>query len=553
MTEVKDEAPVLGPVKTLDIAADALEFLSESKRQLGLRIVPWNTVAMSQYGPIMFEPGAFGEVDPAAVRLRMDHVDPPTGLGASYENKPDAAYMAFQVSRTERGNEQLTLAKDGVSTGASVGFQEVLGKPEFRKIDGQRVTVYPPDSAVLAEVSTTWKPTFADAGVTYMLAKEEPVANDDAGNAGQVQAPPPVQMLAPDTRHFDSQVDKVLSAFDEWHEAERKRVTAPALQAEPDRPKPTMHGWVQTALQLMRGQAISPAQLKSLALDDVITSDNPGLVPEVLVRDFDALIRLGRPFIESLRQVAPPSTGMTLILPYLLARAGTGTQSQEKADITGTTAPKVGTVTFPYEQVFGGADVAIQMLNRGDASFFDLLSQLLGEAYSLDAEGKAIDALLNPQGSISGGGTIDAPQDGGVLDPEDPHFGLAWENSIAVYRRAPDTIWLNAAATAAFIDAKAPLTNAPLYSNLAAAFTAGNGPGGLISGLRPVYVPALDGAEVDAIVGPARSYVYAEDPQRTLQVDVPSKAGRDIALVGGFFFGPVYAPAFTTYTVESSS
>ena len=137
------------------------------------------------------------------------------------------------------------------------------------------------------------------------------------------------------------------------------------------------------------------------------------------------------------------------------------------------------------------------------------------------------------------------------MDPTDPQLGEAWENSITVARVAPDTIWMDAAAVREFIDAKNPHDNAPLYSNLAAAFTAGNGPGGVLSGLRPIYVPALDDTAVDIIVGPSRNYVYAEDPTRTLQVDVPSKAGRDVALVGGFFFGPRNPDAFTTYTIGS--
>lgn len=542
-----------GELKTLTLAQTGGEVveLSVAQRLIGLKVMPYDVIAEHPiYGKLLFKQGAFGAVDPTQIRLRMDHEDPPTGLGRTFADKADGAFLEFKVSKTSRGNDQLELAKDGVSSGVSVGFYDVAGDtgPRLEKINGEWVTVYGPSSAQLTEASTTWRPTFAETGITHMLSHEaggtaaERVTQDmGAGEQREL-------MGADEGKVLTGDVQKMLGYFEEWREQMRKPGGFPG-QAEAVKPK--LHQWARVALQLMRGSAVSESTLRELALADVVTSDNPGLVPDVLVKDFDDLIDPGRPFINSLRNIAPPDTGMSLIVPAIQTRAQTGAQSAEKADITGTVAPKVGTITFPYSQVFGGADIAIQLLNRGDSSFFDLLTQLLAEAYSLDAEAKAIDALLDPAGTPSWTANQENPLDGGTLDPQDPQFGQAWQNSITTYRKAPDTIWMDAAAVAAFIDAKSPMTNAPLYSNLAANFTAANGAGGLLSGMRPIYVPALDEADVDVIVGPSRSYVYAEDPQRTLQVDVPSKAGRDIALVGGFFFGPRAPEAFTTYTIES--
>jgi phage head maturation protease len=552
-----EHSPEVGEPITLNLANETIQTLSAAQRRIGLRIVPYNSVAVHpQYGALMFEPGAFGKVDPASVRLRMDHEDPPTGLGASFQELPDAPYMEFLVSKTERGNDQLTLAVDGVSRGASVGYSEIKGRPRVRRIDGQNVTVYPPDSVVLHEVSTTWQPTFPEAGVMYVLHSQEkgPGQMAETTEAPADGAEDPVARIAVAIKEgfaegksfakMEEAADKMLGVVDRFNELARAQFNVP----KGEKRKPKLHDWVEVTLRRMRGEPISPTRLKELALDDVVTTEQPGLVPDLLVPDYDDLISAARPFLSSTRQITPPATGTSMLLPIITTRAVAGTQYGEKTEVT-TVATKVGTGTFAYQAVFGGADISIQMIQRAGSSFFDLLTGDMGEAYALDCEAKAIAALLT--GYTDSGTNTHTPVTGGVLDPENPQFGAAWQTSILACKRAPTHIWMSATAVGAFIDAKAPVTNAPLYSNLAASFTAGGGPGGTLSGLTPVYVPALDSAGVDVIIGPSRGFVWAEDPALNLQADVPSVAGRDIALVGGIFPAPRNADAFTVYTVAS--
>ena len=108
-------------LQTTDLDAQ-LEVRDLAKREIGIRIVPWDTVVDTPQGPEEFKRGAFADVDPARVVLRMDHQNPPAGRGLSLEERSDAAYMTFRVSQTQRGDEILTLAADGVATGASIGF-----------------------------------------------------------------------------------------------------------------------------------------------------------------------------------------------------------------------------------------------------------------------------------------------------------------------------------------------------------------------------------------------------------------------------------------------
>jgi len=553
-----------GGQRTLDLEAEYTT-LSVSQRVLGLKLLTYNAVVESRYGPIMFEPKAFGSVDPRAVRLRMDHANPPTGLGRSFTDGPDAPIMEFKVSKTQRGDEQLTLANDGVSRGVSVGFGDVGNGPQVRTVDGRRVLVYGPNSASLAEVSTTWMPTFPvpQAGVVYVLSTA-PEGEKGTGPMAENQEAPGVGAIDYDQltaaiiaagadNDRAEKTDKMLAAFEQMIELQRANFTVP--QAGDAKPKPKLTNWVEFTLRRMRGENMSSGDLKRLALDDVVISEQPGLVPDVFTADYDDLINEDRPFLNSTRRISAPVSGDTLTLPVITTRAVAGTQgSGEKTALT-TTATKVGTGIFPYQSVFGGADLSIQFINRAQPGFFEILTGDMAMAYALDAEEKAIEALL--AGYTDSAGSAHAPVDGGTLDPQTPNFGDAWITSITSgYKRAPTNIWMSAAAVGAFIDAVSPTTNAPLYSNLAASFLASTGTGGTLSGLRPIYVPALDsvsvsGAAVDVIVGPSRGFVWAEDPALTLQADVPSLAGRDIALAGGIFPAPRYADAFTFYTIGS--
>lgn len=544
--ETTEAAPIAGELR-LDTPDDALVVLSAPMRRVGLRIVPYGVVAEHPaYGALMFEPGAFGEVDPAAVRLRMDHDDPPTGIGRTFTDGADAARMEFQLSRTSRADDQLALLADGVSRGASVGYEEVPGRVRLARIAGREVRVYGPGSAVLREVSTTWRPTFAEAGVEYALAREETAMDESetqaqAGGIDYDRIGAAVAAALPTDR--TAQIDAVLERFGELMELQRAQFAVPAA----GRPRPQLHHWLEVTLRRMRGETVSPTLLRTLALDDVVTTEQPGLVPNAMLPLFEDLVSRDRPFLASTTRVEPPATGTSMILPVITAHATAGTQAGGEKTAVTTGATKVGTGTFAYRSVFGGADISLQMIQRAERSFFDLLTGDMAMAYAADCEAKAVAALL--AGYTDSGATVRAPATGGTLDPEALALGAAWQTSITVCRRPPTHIWMGSDAVAAFIDARDPSTNAPLYGALAAAFTAGGGAGGVVSGLVPVYVPALDATAVDVVVGPARGFVWAEDPALTVQADVPSLAGRDIALVGGIFPAPRWADAFTAYTL----
>jgi phage head maturation protease len=514
-----------------------------SKREIGIRLLPWEVPAISKDGPEVHLRGSFDGVDPSKVVLRMEHKGVPVGRGVSYENREDGPYMVFKAAGTPAGDEALTLASEGIVTGASPSFNDVAGGTQIFTRSGVRLRVV--SKARLRETSLTWLPTWDDSQVVFTrsLEKENPVPETTVEEP-QSAAPitfdltPLADELKAGRELQQRSFEDVIGRLTSLEEERRRDILVPGKGSSK---KATLGDWGSAALRMIKGQPIASSELKERALDDIITPDNPGLVPDALRTDLVVgVINRRRPFLESTTQIDAPDTGMSITIPVLSQRSTVAVQSTEKSEVE-STALQVTTSDFPAVSIFGAADVSIQMIRRADRSFMSLLLRDLGHAYARLADSRAITALF-AAGTTPGTANI---------DPEDLTIGEAWENSMTATDEAPDTMWLSAAGVSAFINAKSDGTNAPLYFSLNGAFRVGTGPGGDVSALRPVYVPALDGTSVDVMIGPASGFVWAEEGDIELTADKPAVAGRDIALGGILFFIPRYPAAFTTYDLGS--
>jgi phage head maturation protease len=561
-------------IRSIEVEAD-IHVRNLAKRELDVRLMPWDRTIETVHGRETFKRGAFADAVPADVRLMgLEHeahigigqdgrptlTRHPIGKAISLDDREDAQYATFRVAKTARGDEVLALADEGIVTGISVEIAEVPGGTSVSTRSGRRDSVH--HRARLVGASPTYRPAYDEAVVLSVRTAKEtevveaipvteatpaPVIDYDklaAAVGGSVGDRVDAAIAAVQTRSAipDELMQKVLDRMEALEEQGRAAFQLPSRTDE-SHPEDFGRGdWLKLVLRTLSGETVSQAELQARVAADLITTDNLGVVPPAYLSEMIGIIDPSRPFLASTRQLTTPRAGMQLTVPVLATRPTVGVQAAEKDELASTTT-SITSTNFNPITIGGYGDISLQLLKRSDPSYLEMYVDLLAEAYATMADDKAVDALLAASG-INTGSAID-PDDG-------PLFGDAWANGTAVSRRlTPDTVWLSSAAVAAFIDAKSSTTNAPLYGNLAASFNAASGVGGTISGLRPVHVPALDDESYDVIVGPSRGFAWAEDGTYTLQVDVPAKAGRDVGLVGMIWFAPLYPAAFTRYALGS--
>jgi hypothetical protein len=579
LSPVGDEKVEVGPVPeeatepTADPAEDVIRSIqldadiqvrSESKREIDFRLLPWNKTIETSQGPERFVRGAtVGTPDDGVLFMGMEHE---AEMGLSQDGRPvlhrraqgrstrvweqdDGPYTTVRVARTQRGDEALALAIDKVVRNASVEFREVPGGTKIVMENGRRVRVH--SRVALTGVSMTYRPAYGEQAAVLAVRsqqKETAVAEDlEAPASGaDPNIAELIEFARSDSAKTQTVLDKMLERLDRVEERARSQSIEYPGAAPSEAPALTKGEWAQLALKSLAGDRLTHSETNALeqmrTLDDVITTDNMGVVPAAHLTEIRGVIDTSRPFLATTRRLETPAAGIDITVPIITQRPTTAVQSTEKSEVD-STKTIISSNNFDMVTIAGAGDLSIQLIKRSSPSFLALWLELLAEAYAIDAEDQALRALFNATG---GGITAADP-----LNPANLSLGAAYQTSFNAIRRPPDTLWLSTEAIGEFIDAKATTTNQPLYPGLNASATAAGGISGTVSGLRVVHVPALDAHGSFGIVGPSSGFAWAEDGTYELQADVPSKAGRDVGIVGMMWFVPWYPAAFTLYNVAS--
>ena len=543
-------------IETIQLPEDdgAVVVRSAELREIDVRLFPLNQAFRTRQGLEEFAPGSTAHLAPNALFLQgLEHE---AGIGLDQAGQPKLtrrpqgrstriwedgqyAYATLKVARTSAGDDIIALAEDGIVSGVSIEMD--LGKNLTENVNRNGGRVRRITRAALTGVAPTYRPTYGEhASVVAIRSQEEvrPVAEDVAPAAAGFSQEDSNALVARMAEVFNKPMDAIVDRLVAIEQRERESIVLPATRSE-ESTIPPKGVWFDSALRALTGERISDTVMRTI--DDIITSDNLGVVPPAYLTEIIGVIDASRPFLGSTRRLSLPAAGMDIKVPKITQRPTTAVQTQEKSEVD-SQLTKIGVETFSAVTIAGACDISIQLLKRSSPEFLGLFIELLAEAYAMDAETIALDALAN---SMGGWG------EGDPLDPENLSLGAAFVSSFDAIRRGPDTIWLSTKAVGAFIDAKATTSNIPLYSQIRLDATAAGGVSGTISGLRAVHVPQLDDRDSFAIVGPSSGFAWTEDGTYVLQVDVPTKAGRDVGIVGMLWAMPWYPAAFSLYNVAS--
>jgi phage head maturation protease len=140
-------------------------------------LLPWGVEArVLDRGRLVtesFERGALVGIDPARVPLTATHPRDagtlPIGVTLAIDERAEAAWGSWRVSKTALGDEVLELARDGVPLGLSVGFMEVAGGSRWSP-DRRRVTR---TRAALDHVAVVRRAAYVGAEVAAVRSAED--------------------------------------------------------------------------------------------------------------------------------------------------------------------------------------------------------------------------------------------------------------------------------------------------------------------------------------------------------------------------------------------
>lgn len=390
-------------------------------------VVPFGREGSTSMGPVIFELGSINEVDPASVKLLLEHDNRrPIGRAINFSITPGGINGTFKVSSTTAGADALIEASEGLRDGLSIGA--MIDAHEIR--DG----IIHVTSARMIEISLVTSPAFSDARVTQVAASEPEDPATETIKEIETMSEQPIEEIEVEA---DVEASKV----------EASRFGSPIFTQPRALPSLTAGQYASKILSAQRGNREAMDFLT--AAGEATTTDNAGLIPVPFLREIIGVVDSSRPFIDSIERRALPASGMSFriprwqVLPTVAETNELATPSDTMTEIDDLT---VNVVKFAGQQ-----RVSIELLERSDPSYLDELLRGLASSYAQQTDLYAFTEGIVGCGASGGTGYVAAIAD-------------AVAESAAVMRFNPNRLLVGATQYAGLLsaedDAGRPLFNA---------------------------------------------------------------------------------------------
>jgi HK97 family phage prohead protease len=310
----------------IDVIAEAGE---QGERRIDAVAVPYNVFATVSGGQeVSFMPGSL-PVEGKAPRVFMYHDSTkPVGIVAERVDTAEGMLATMKISRTQLGDEALTLAADGVFD-VSVGVNVIKATTD----DKGRMIV---ESAEWLELSLVPVPAFNGAIITDVAAEAETATPDTTTTA----------LTNKDTKNVENETLETVEAS--------QPVTPTQLFAQPKAAfkMPSLGEYMS---KILCGGAEAQQFIANLkaAAPDVTTTDTPGILPEpILGPVYNNFLPNYRPLVTAMGTKAMPQGGKIFRRPSVTTHTTIGLSNGENQPLDdGTFVVSDNPVT---KQVFGG-------------------------------------------------------------------------------------------------------------------------------------------------------------------------------------------------------
>ena len=497
-----------------------------NKRTISGKIVTWDEQGSTSAGLTVFEKDSIDFSKP--VKLLLEHErTKPLGKLVDITATDTGLEATFRLAKTFSADDALEEAATGLRDGFSVGVKI----NEWKNEEG----VLRIKSSTLQEVSLVTDPAIDSARVAEVAASET-TENSEA--------------TAEETTTEENKVSEIKSeapiATEAVEATQAPVVTANYMAYTKPRVDTNVTAGQYLNAQVRAIQGDTDARDLVAALQIATVSENTGTVPPNYLRDVIGVIDSSRPFIDSIERAPLPASGMKVFTPKLGTQA-TVAQTAEGVEFSSTDT----TVTFQEDNIvkFAGANIVnVELFDRSDPSFADLLVRELAASYAQKTDAYAATIAADGAGASSGTSIYKAIADG-IAD------------SYGVMRFTPNRLMVAPSGGYTNIDfanllgavdgSSRPLFAAAAPQNAGGLISQGS-TAGTVAGLQLVVDPNYTGNNVGdkaALVYPSQAMRFHESGTIELRANVVANGRIEIGLYGYVCVVNRYPTAFRSLFV----